>query len=210
MQKKVVRLAFGVGVIFGMTAGLVNATTGTEVVAIGEENIGSRVALAEETAGSEARVAVEEKQNETQPKISEAGKQAIKERCDIIRDNLKNIQKTDSRTRVYLGAHYETILTKFVVPLNVRLVENGLSNAELVENQNGLTEARKLFADDFVNYQQGLEELVGMDCKTEPEKFYEQLEKVRSRRKTVEQDTLKIRNLVSKHLKLAGDLRGKL
>ena len=197
MQKKVVRLAFGVGVIFGMTAGLVSATTGTEVVAIGEENIGSRVA-------------VEEKQNGTQPKISEAGKQAIKERCDIIRDNLKSVQKTDSRTRVYLGAHYETILTKFVVPLNVRLVENGLSNAELVENQNGLTEARKLFADDFVNYQQGLEELVGMDCKTEPEKFYEQLEKVRSRRKTVEQDTLKIRNLVSKHLKLAGDLRGKL
>ena len=197
MQKKVVRLAFGVGVIFGMTAGLVSATTGTEVVAIGEENIGSRVA-------------VEEKQNGTQPKISEAGKQAIKERCDIIRDNLKSVQKTDSRTRVYLGAHYETILTKFVVPLNVRLVENCLSNAELVENQNGLTEARKLFADDFVNYQQGLEELVGMDCKTEPEKFYEQLEKVRSRRKTVEQDTLKIRNLVSKHLKLAGDLRGKL
>lgn len=208
MQKKVVRLAIGVGVVFGL--GLGGLVVGVEALATGVDSSSVRVAVESDSTGNNSQIAVEEKKNEGQKKISDAQKQAIKEHCDAIRDDLRNVQKTDSRARVYLGSYYEKILTKFVVPLNVRLVENGLSNAELVENQNGLTEARKLFVDDFINYQQELEELVGMDCKTEPEKYYEQLEKVRSRRKTVEQDTLKIRNLISKHLKLAGELRSKL
>ena len=208
MQRKVVRLTFGVGVIFGLWVGCL--MLGMRASAI-EVNSGvTKVALAEKVEKKDMQVAAEEKKNDEQKKMSEAQKQAIKERCDAIRGSLKNVQKTDSRARVYLGSYYEEILTKYVVPLNVRLVENGLSNAELVENQNGLTEARKLFVDDFINYQQGLEELVGMDCKAEPEKFYERLEKVRSRRKTVEQDTLKLRSLISKHLKLAGELRSKL
>ena len=142
--------------------------------------------------------------------ISESQENAIKSHCEAIREDLKKVQKTDARTRVYLGGYYETILTKFVTPLNVRLVENNLSSADLVENQNKIAEAKTLFADDYVGYQQGLEELVLIDCKKEPGKFYDKLEKVRQKRKIVEQDTLKIRNLMSEHLRLANQLKGKL
>ncbi len=141
---------------------------------------------------------------------SEAQESAVKEKCETISNELKNIQKTDARTRVYLGGLYERILSKFVVPLNVRAVENSLSSAELVENQNKISEAKELFANDFVSYQQDLESLVTTDCRTEPGEFYDQLVKVRQKRKIVEQDTLKMRNLLSEHVKLANGLKGKL
>ena len=120
------------------------------------------------------------------------------------------MQKTDARARVYLGGFYEKVLADFVVPFNVRLVENNLSTAGLVENQNKMAETKALFASDFIAYQQGLEELVAYDCKNEPQEFYNKLDVVRKKRKIVEQDTLKMRNLISEHVKLADQLKGKL
>ena len=142
--------------------------------------------------------------------ISEKQEAAIVDRCEEIREDLKTVQKDDARARVHLGGRYETILTKFIVPLNVRLVENSLSNAELVENQNQFAETKTIFANDYVGYQQDLEELVAMDCKKEPGAFYEKLVKVRQKRKTVEQDTLKLRSLISKQVKLVTSVRSKV
>ena len=135
---------------------------------------------------------------------------AIVEHCDTIKDELKKVQKEDARVRVYLGGYYETILTKFITPLNVRLVENNLSSAGLVENQNNFAGTKTLFANDFIAYQQGLEELVGLDCRQEPEKFYDKLTTVRQKRKIMVQDVLKMRNLISEHMRLVEGLRGKV
>lgn len=135
---------------------------------------------------------------------------AIVEHCDTIKDELKKVQKEDARVRVYLGGYYETILTKFITPLNVRLVENNLSSAGLVENQNNFAGTKTLFANDFIAYQQGLEELVGLDCKQEPEKFYDKLTTVRQKRKIMVQDVLKMRNLISEHVRLVEGLKGKV
>ena len=142
--------------------------------------------------------------------ISDNKKTAIIDNCDSIKDNLKKVQKEDSRTRVYLGGYYETILTKFITPLNMRLVENNLSSAKLIENQNDFADAKALFASDFIVYQQSLEELIGIDCKKEPEKFYDNLDLVRKKRKIVEQDVLKVRSFITEHIKLVDELKGRV
>ena len=142
--------------------------------------------------------------------VSESQTTAVKEHCDALRENLKEVQKDDARARVYLGGFYEEILTNYIMPLNVRLVENNLSTPELVENQNKIADTRTLFNNDFVSYQQNLEELVTMNCREEPGDFYDKLVKVRQKRKIVEQDTLKMRNLISEHVKLANQIKGKL
>lgn len=142
--------------------------------------------------------------------ISESQKSAIVSRCSSIKDILREVQREDAKIRVALGGYYETILTKFIVPLNVRLVENNLSSAGLVENQNDFAKTRTVFSNDFIGYQKELEEVVGMDCKTEPEKFYEKLEKVRQKRKIMNQDTLKMRSLLSGHIKNVGELMGEV
>ena len=142
--------------------------------------------------------------------ISENQETAIVSRCSKIKESLKEVQRTDVRARVYLGGYYDAILADYIVPFNVRMVENNLSTPELVNNQNQITETKMLFSNDFITYQQGLEELILIDCKTEPAKFYEKLDKVRLRRKTVEQDTLKMRTLISDHLRMAAQLGEKL
>ncbi len=159
-------------------------------------------------AGFFGVVAVEA-EGESKTELSEEKLAEIQNNCDTIHVNLKKVQRDDSRVRVFLGEYYEKILENFITPLNVRLVENNLSNAGLVENQNGFSEARNLFINDYVNYQKELEELVAMNCE-KPQEFYNKIETVRQKRKIVEQDTLKLRTLISEHLKLIKSLKKEL
>lgn len=142
--------------------------------------------------------------------ITKKQENAIVDHCESIREDLKNVQKNDARVRVHLGSGYETILSKFIMPLNVRLVEDNLSNAELVENQNNFAEAKVKFTTDYIDYQQGLEELILVDCKKNPEEFYKKLGEVRQGRKTVAQDVVKLESLIKHHVKLVTGLKEKV
>lgn len=142
--------------------------------------------------------------------ISDEQKNAIVDRCDSIKDVLKTVQHNDSRTRVYLGRYYETILNKFITPLNVRLVENNLSNNDLIDNQNNFANARTNFIIDYIEYQKVLENLVAIDCKVEPVRFYEKLEEARFKRSVVSEDVNKLAELANDQVNLVVALRGKL
>lgn len=142
--------------------------------------------------------------------ISDEQKAIIEKRCDDIKIELRLVQREDAKSRVHLGTYYDKIMTNFVTPLNVKLVENNLSNAGFIDNQNSLAKTKTTFANDFTKYQQMLEELVAIDCKTEPEKFYNELLDVRQRRKTMEQDILTMRRLISEHIRLVEKVRSRL
>lgn len=134
----------------------------------------------------------------------------MKANCENVVNNLKIVQREDAKARVYLGAYFEEILNDYIKPFNVALVENDLSSAKFVDNQNEFATARVTFANDFTKYQKMLEELVAMDCKNDPDKFYNELVDVRQRRKAMEQDVLKLRRLISEHIALVDGVKGKL
>lgn len=140
-------------------------------------------------------------------KISETQKNVIIDHCDTIKDNLKSLQRADSRTRVYLGRYFETILSNFIIPLNLRLVENNISNNKLMDNQTNFAARRERFNSDFITYQQALEELVNTNCKDEPVKFYEKLKIVREKRQAVNKDVGKLKALTNEQVKLVGELK---
>ena len=142
--------------------------------------------------------------------VSEGQKMAISENCDKIKETLRTVQHQDSRTRVYLGRYYETVLSKYITPLNVRLVENTMINSDLMDNQDSFSRTRNSFIIDFIEYQKRLEDLVATDCKTEPENFYNKLVKVRERRKVVESDTVVLKELIMTQLNLVKGLREQL
>lgn len=142
--------------------------------------------------------------------LSDTQKSTIVKNCEDIKTELRLVQRQDAKSRVHLGTYYDKIMTNFVTPLNVKLVENNLSNANFIDNQNSLAKTKAAFANDFTKYQQMLEELVALDCKTDPEKFYNELLDVRQRRKTMEQDILTMRRLISEHIGLVEKVRSKL
>lgn len=139
---------------------------------------------------------------QTESLITAEQKTVIVDHCDAMKDSLKSLQRTDSRARVYLGRYYETILTNFITPLNIRLVENNVSDSKLLDNQTNFATRRTDFNNDYISYQQSLEELVNVDCKVEPEKFYEKLVTTREKRKIVKKDVTKMRELTDEQKKL--------
>lgn len=141
---------------------------------------------------------------------SEAQKTAISTHCVAIKDTLKKLQKDDSHARVYLGGRYEKILSKYAIPLNTRLVENSLSTPELIETQNQLAKAKSTFVSDFIDYQRNLENLVSIDCASNPDKFYQELLTVRTKRQTVAKDIDKLHSLAASHLKQVTTLKDKI
>lgn len=147
---------------------------------------------------------------ETASVMTPEQKSVVVDHCDAIKDNLKTLQRTDSRTRVYLGRYYETILVNFITPLNIRLVENNISNNKLIDNQTNFVSRRNSFVNDYVAYQQALEELVNTDCKNEPEKFYERLQLAREKRKVVNKDVINLRALTDEQQKLVEELKNGL
>ncbi len=126
--------------------------------------------------------------------------------CSKIQEDLREVQKSDAKARLYLGRHYETIITKYVKALNVKLVENNMPNTALLENQTNLTAEKMRFASNFVEYQKGLEELAGVDCRTEPEGFYVKLQAVREMRATVRADVESMDALILRHKQLVKEL----
>lgn len=139
--------------------------------------------------------------------LSDTQINTIIDHCDTIKDSLKSLQRVDSRTRVYLGRYYETILTNFITPLNLRLVENNISNTQLLENQTNFANRRNNFVNNFIVYQQALEELVHINCKTEPAKFYEKLLVAREKRKVVNKDAAKLKGMTDEQMKLVEELK---
>ena len=142
--------------------------------------------------------------------VSDELKSAIVAKCDNVKENLVTLQHNDSRTRVYLGRKYEEILMNYVTPLNVALVGKSLSTIGFIDNQNNLVATRDNFVVDYIEYQKGLEELVNMDCKKEPGKFYDKLVIVRAKRKIVADDVMKMRRLTMENGELVKELKEEL
>lgn len=131
--------------------------------------------------------------------LTDDQRQVIAGECGTIHQVLESLQKIDSKTRVKLGYYYETVLSKFMIPLNSRLVKNSISNSELINIQTEFKDAKQKFSDDFITYQKSLETLLGMNCNGDPDAFYEKIVSVRSERAAVRQDTVKLKNLIVKH-----------
>ena len=135
---------------------------------------------------------------------------AISVHCESIRQTLKTVQHEDSRTRVYLGGYYETILNKFMVPLNLRLVKNNLVDANLTANQATFSTNKINFNDDFIDYQKSLDELIAIDCKNNPTDFYDKLILVREKRSIMRQDVQALQDDITAHIGFVGALKGQL
>ena len=134
----------------------------------------------------------------------------ISKNCETIKTNLKELQHADSRARVYLNLHYGLVINNLVSPLNTRLIENAISNKKLIENQNSMLSTQTNFKIDFIEYQQVLEELVGMDCKKDSRSFYNKLKVVREKREILNEDAAKLRRLMDAQVTIVTTIKENL
>ncbi|MBR5389214.1 hypothetical protein IK146_01500 [Candidatus Saccharibacteria bacterium] len=139
--------------------------------------------------------------------ITEKQSADISDYCGTIRQNLKNLQRTDARARTYFGAIYETVSSKYLKPLNLRIVNNDLSNATLLKLQSDFAEARMDFSEDYIKYSKSLEELISTDCRIEPIVFYKKLVETREKRAVVASDIKTLNDLLTSVVKNTENLK---
>lgn len=135
---------------------------------------------------------------------------AISQNCASIKIHLQRIQKDDAKNRVNLGTQYETIATNLMLNLNLRLVKNSIANAMLAEQQPTFASERTRFKDDFIGYSQEFENLLNINCKEEPIKFYRQLELVREKRADVKASMNRLNDILVLHRQSILELREQL
>lgn len=146
----------------------------------------------------------------TEAKLTKDQSAKISANCSSIRQNLKNLQRSDSRARTYFGAIYETFSSKYLKPLNLLLVNNDISSPDLVKLQTSFVTARSRFSEDFITYSKALEDLVATDCRLEPETFYDKLLKTREKRTIVAKDVKELNNYLVSSVKKVETLKGDL
>lgn len=147
---------------------------------------------------------------DTPAKLSEDQSAKISASCSSIRQNLKNLQRSDSRARTYFGAIYETFSSKYLKPLNLRLVNNDISVPDLVKLQTSFATARADFSEDFISYSKALESLIATDCRLEPEVFYQKLIQTREKRAVVAKDVKTLNDYLTGSVKKVETLKGSL
>ncbi len=142
--------------------------------------------------------------------ISEPQSDAIVHNCASIKQSLRALQRTDARSRSYLGSAYETLLSKFITPLNLRLINTNQPNANLTTIHSNIIDTRKNFISEYTTYSQALEDLVATDCYGHPEDFYNKLQDTKRKRATLSSTTTTLRNLLSEYLTAVRKLKNTL
>lgn len=129
--------------------------------------------------------------------IEEQRLTAISQNCSTIKQALSQLQRADSRTRTYLGAAYETISSKFITPLNLRLTRNNHEAEQLFAIQADFSAEQERFRAAYTSYMRELEGLIATDCSAHPEDFYKHLETTRQKRAELKLTTTKLSELAN-------------
>ena len=133
----------------------------------------------------------------------------ITKSCDTIRNNLKSIRVQDAKIRTFLGSRYDAVLNNYMKPLNIRLVLNDVALND-TKTQAEFSNAKSLFAADYIDYQRSFEELLAIDCNNDANSFSKKLSLVRQKREKLFQDVTKLNSLLSSHILFVKQIQGTL
>lgn len=131
--------------------------------------------------------------------ISEEKEGLITSNCASIKIQLDKVQKEGAKSRQHLGSQYETISMNLMMNLNLRLVKNNEANADIARQQTTFMSERDRFKNDFIGYSQELESLISIDCRAEPQKFYNKLQNVRAKREDIQKSMNRLRDILNEH-----------
>lgn len=154
---------------------------------------------------------VAEHPDDSEEEVDEAARlSAVAENCSNIKYALSQLQRSDSRTRIYLGTSYETISYCFIVPLNLRLERNNRPSEQLLSIQSEFMTSLADFRLAYTDYMRDLEALTLIDCSAQPVGFYKHLETTRAKRAALQSVTQKLNTLAGEQYQAVVDLEKEL
>lgn len=131
--------------------------------------------------------------------------QLIKERCQSFAGLIDQLQRRDLVSRTNLGREYETI-SKQLNAFNQRLRNNDFDAKPFEQASTQFTEATNAFRAAYVKYDDSLNKLLTIDCKTNPAAFDTQLVVARNLREATLAAASRASDLISQYRNLVQQL----
>ncbi len=127
----------------------------------------------------------------TLPVVAAPSQDVVKVSCTSAQSMLSQIEKTDAALRINRGRVYNELNDLFFA-MNARVSVNRLSSTKLASITDDYSNELKDFRSLYSDYDGDLTNLVGMDCRSNPDDFYSSLTKLRDKRSKLKQsvDTL--------------------
>lgn len=122
-------------------------------------------------------------------------------RCISIKAKLEHIYINETPIRINYGQAYEDLLNKVITPANTRLVANGYAGGEIVNLSAEFSQDLERFRLAYQKYQQQLKLVKQLDCRNQPEKFYQQLVKLREERQQINQKIVDLNSELERYLR---------
>lgn len=121
--------------------------------------------------------------------------------CVSAQTVMQKIQHNDAATRVNRGQSYETIVSRFMTPLNTRSTSNGYNSSAtlLTDTTKRYQQALESFKDHYESYDNAVSSALKTKCKDKPELFYGYVEDARRERQNVATDVGVLSGLISEY-----------
>lgn len=116
----------------------------------------------------------------------------IRGNCTSIKSTLNQLYASDALLRVNRGQVYESMATRLMDPFNARLNNNRLDAKAMTVATTSYRNALDTFRNDYKLYKDKLSSAIRVDCATQPEEFYANLEQARTLRTKVHDDVVKL------------------
>lgn len=124
----------------------------------------------------------------------------VKSNCKSSQVTLKQIQYSDTATRISRGRDYQQLI-KLMATFNSRLALNKIdagSTSTLTANMETQFDG---FQQTFIKYGDQIASLINMNCQAKPADFYSQLEQLRNQRQSLAKEVDSISKLLDQYQK---------
>lgn len=131
----------------------------------------------------------------------------IKTHCTENQATLNTLHQNDTFLRTNRGDVYRTVNDKLMLPFNQRLAANQLDGGQLITTAATFKAAYARFFDSYISYDNALVEVLKIDCKEKPEKFYTALTNAREKRAELSEANQAIVRIINDYYKAFKDFK---
>lgn len=128
------------------------------------------------------------------PVLATPNDEAIKAGCNNAQTVLNQTEKTDAALRINRGRIYNEVVDLFYA-MNARLAANKISAPKLVTITSEYEKELADFRDNYNKYDDQLNSIISLDCKSNPSDFYKSLTELRDKRGKLQNNLNELKKL---------------
>jgi len=131
-----------------------------------------------------------------QAPMTEAHITRIRSNCIDAQATLYRLHASDALQRVNQGQLYESISTKLMAPFDSRVALARLDGATLVSLATTYDQQLTAFRTNYQLYEEGMSNLLAMNCTNQPVAFYDAVADVRTKRQAVHDNVVSLQKTI--------------